>query len=505
MDNFVSDSSVKRVAKNGIFVAIRFGVFTLSGIIFIPFLVKQYGEGAYGLIALAGFLTQYVGFISGSISSSIGRFLNIALNKNDWEQANQIYSTAMVANLYLVLFQLPFFIAGVCYLDRLIDFPPEQSTDFRILVSCNILVYLITVVLSVVRTPLHAANRIDIAMKFEVLGQVLRLGILYLMITQIGAKLWIIGVVDLTLALIGLKGSFYIAKKVARSLVFRRSQIAWKWVRPVMNMAGWSIVAALGQILFQKTDVWIVNRFVDAKLAGVCAALLIWPNFVQQIAKNISSLLMPVVMIDFAQQRFERIQNMMMLFSRLFSIMAMFICGFVMIFGEGLLELWMGEEYRQYNIFLVLMLIHFPLTLAREAIWGIFPAYNKMHYLGISNLVSGSLNIVLSLLAVFYGYGLIGVIVATGISLIIQRTLFLSFFCVKLLNIRGMRLFKCYIPGILVVLIFFVQWVFWNNHYLMQVGIFSLIVAGLFSLEVLVREKESQAALKSIFIGLVRK
>ncbi|MDF7806276.1 hypothetical protein P4E94_02430 [Pontiellaceae bacterium B12219] len=505
MDKFKSDSSVKRVAKNGVYVALRFAVVTLSAIIFIPFLVKEYGEGTYGLIALAGFLTQYVGFISGSISSSIGRFLNIALNKNDWHQANQIFSTALVGNLYLIIFQLPFFTAGIVYLDKIIDFPPEQSTDFRILVSCNVLVYLIAVMMSVIRTPIHAANRIDIGLKMEVFGHVIRLSALYILITKIGAKLWIIGAVDLTLAIIGLLGSSYITRLVTRNLRFKKADVCWKWVRPVMNMAGWSIVAALGQILFQKTDVWMVNRFLDTKLAGVCAALLIWPNFVQQIAKNISSLLMPVIMIDFAQERFERMQNMMMLFSRLFSIMAICICGCIMIFGGWLLELWMGESYRQYHLILILMLIHFPLTLAREAIWGIFPAFNKMHYLGISNLVSGCLNIGFSLLAVVLGYGLIGVVVATALSLIVQRTLFLSIFSVKLLGIKPIRLFKCYIPGLLVIVSFSLQWIYLNNQYVMQVGIGSLVLAGLFSLEILVREKESRDAIKSICLGVIRK
>ena len=204
MDEFKSDSSVRRVMKNGAFTAFRFGMFTLSGIFFIPFLIKQYGTGSYGLIALAGFLTQYVGFISGSIGNSIGRFLNIALNKGDWKQANEIFSTAIVANLALILFQLPFFALGLWKLDFLIDFSEELGSDFRILVACNILVYLSSVFLGVLSTPILAANRLDIGVKLEILSQVIRLVLLVSMILSIGPRLWIIGVVDLSLAIIGI-------------------------------------------------------------------------------------------------------------------------------------------------------------------------------------------------------------------------------------------------------------------------------------------------------------
>ena len=54
MGEFKSDSSVKRVAKNGVFTALRFGVFALSGIVFIHFLVRQYGFAAEGVGRMTG-------------------------------------------------------------------------------------------------------------------------------------------------------------------------------------------------------------------------------------------------------------------------------------------------------------------------------------------------------------------------------------------------------------------------------------------------------------------
>lgn len=448
---FKSDSSVKRVMKNGFFSAIRFGVFALSGFLFIPFLVRHYGNGTYSLIALAGFLTQYVGLLAGCIGSSIGRFLNVALNKNDWNEANEIFSTAIVANIGLVLVQIPLFAWGIYKLEVLIDFPPEMATDFRIMVICNVLVFMITMIMGVFSTPVQASNRIDLSMKMDVLGQILQMALLVFLIQKLGPKLWIIGVVQLALSFVGVATTYYFYRKLARNLVFRRKHVTRKWVRPVMNMAGWSIVAGLGQILFQKTDVWIINRFIDPGLAGVCAALLIWPNFVQQIAKQVSALIMPVVMIDYSQGRYQRVRDVVMLMTKVFSLMSLFICGGLLVLGAWVLDLWMGPDYRQYQWFLILMLLHYPLTLGREAVWLLFPAYNKMNYLGVSNLISGALNIILSLALVFLGYGLPGVIVATGISLVLQRTLFLSYFATKLIDVKYREFFNIYLGGILLV------------------------------------------------------
>ena len=48
MAEFKSDSSVKRVMKNGGFSALQFISYTLGGIILTPFLFKKFGAGSFG-------------------------------------------------------------------------------------------------------------------------------------------------------------------------------------------------------------------------------------------------------------------------------------------------------------------------------------------------------------------------------------------------------------------------------------------------------------------------
>lgn len=502
MGEFKSDSSVKRTRTNAIYTALRFGVYALAGVFFVPFLVKQYGSGTYGLIALAGFLTQYVGLISGCIGSSVSRFLNVALNKNDWQQANEIFNTALVANLGFILIQLPLFVLGTWKLDWLIDFPPEIATDFRILVSCNVAIFFLDIMKGAFFTPMYAANRLDIGESFNIGSQLLRLALLFFGITWLGPWLWIIGAVDLGVSLLTFAiGLLVYRKLVHRSLVFRKKFVTRKWVRPVMSMAGWVLVAELGQVLFLKTDVWIINRFVGIEQAGICAALLLWPNFVQQIAKNVSAVIIPVILIDYANDRLARIRAIVLLSSRLFAIMSLVVCGLVLCFGDWLLVVWMGEDYRQYHWLLILMLLHFPLTLTREAYWPVFPAFNKMEYIGVSQLASGLLNVVLSIAFVFLGYGLDGVVVATAISLVLQRTFLLSVFVGKLLEFPVRQYAWIHAPGaVLAVAVLAQKYIFQAQHFYVAgacaIGMGILLLARLWL---------HDDSVKSLVVSLLRK
>lgn len=445
MGEFKSDSSVKRIMKNGVFAALRFAVYTVSGIFFIPFLIKQYGSGTYGLIALAGFLTQYVGLISGCVSASVTRFLNIAMNRNDWRQANEIFSTAIIANVGFILLQLPLFVFGVWKLDWLIDFPAEIGLDFRILVVCNIALFFINILKGVFFTPIHAANRLDIGEKFEIVSQLLRLGLLFGLITGIGPKLWIIGVVDLGLSLIFFAIGLSIFHRLVQSnLVFRRQDITWKWALPVLNMAGWSLVSALGYAFFTRTDIWIINRFVSKDMAGIYAALLVWPNFIKQIGGQLSSLISPVYMIDFAKNNHDRIIMVCMFSNKILCLFASISVGFVFVFADAILGLWLGAEYAQYSFLLKLMAIGLVFTLGESVVWGIFPAINKTHYTGIANLITGLLNLGLSLALVHAGYGVYGVAIGTLVSTLLKSSLVLPYGAARELGFPYRRFLQSY-------------------------------------------------------------
>jgi membrane protein EpsK len=420
---FHSDSSAKRIAKNGAFITIRFGVYTLSGILFIPFLIRQYGSGTYGLIALAGFLTQYVGLVSRCVGNSTARFLNVALNQNDWKQANEIFSTALMANLGFILIQLPLFALGIWKLHWLIDFPPEITQDFRILVTCNVAVFFTSMLAGVFMTPIQAANRVDISSTIDAFRLGLRLVFLYVLIKHLGAKLWLIGVVDLVLASTYGAVVFFLRRRLAPDLVFKWKYVTKNWIRPVLNMAGWSMVTVLGSCLFVKTDVWMINRFVNKEMAGIYAALLVWPNFLKQVGKQLASVLTPVYMIDYARGDWQRVARLSLSGAKLLGCFAAVIAGFLYVVADPLLRLWLGEDATQFVSLFRVMTLYLTYTIGSSVLWQIYITLNKVHFTGIVNIATGVINILVSMVLIRMGFGAMGVAAGTVFSVVLASTI----------------------------------------------------------------------------------
>lgn len=424
MNEFKADNSVKRVFNNSIYAVLRFGVYTLFGVLFIPFLVKQYGAGRYGLIALAGFLTQYVGMISGCVGSAVGRYINVALNQDDWKQANEIFSTAVLANVCLILIQLPIYAFLVWKLEWLISFPPEVAVDFRILVICNIAIFLFSTLTGVVSSPIAAANRVDLFAKIDVFRQGFRVLLLTVMVLLIGAKLWVVGVVELGMTLLFGSVSLMIARRLAYKLVFRFDALTMKWIKPVLTMAGWSLVSMIGFSLFIKTDIWMINRFVSKEMAGVYAAMLVWPNFIKQIGSMFGDLLGPVFTIDFAKGDLERMKKACLLGSQVLSYGAAYGCGIFVIGASGLIRLWLGDtSYVHYVPWVQLLVGQLTFTISGSVVWRIFVTIGKTKYMGIGNLIPGLVNILLSLFLVYAGFGAFGVLWGTIVAVTFKENL----------------------------------------------------------------------------------
>ncbi len=434
---FSSDSSVGRMAKNSIFVAFSFGIYTLAGVFFVPFLVRHYGSGTYGLIALAGFLTQYVGLISRCIGNSTARFLNVALNKDDWQQANEIFSTALVANVGFILVQVPFFALGIWKLDWIIDFPPEIAAEFRVLVLCNVGVFFISLLTGIFIAPIQAANRLDISSSLESARLCLRIGLLFVLIKSVGARLWLIGVVDIGLAIIHGAAIYVMYRRLATDLVFKISYITRKWVRSVLNMAGWTTVTALGGSLLLKTDVWMINRFVNKEMAGVYAALLVWPNFLKQISKQFASILAPVYMIDYARGDMERIARMSLYSAKLLGCIMALIVGCLWVAAKPLLGLWLGDWATIHVVLFRLMTIYIVFIIGEAVLWQIYVAMNKVRFTGLVALSTGILNIVISMTLIGLGFGATGVAVGTMVASALACSLAIPVGVCRLLGISA--------------------------------------------------------------------
>ena len=101
-----------------------------------------------------------------------------------------------------------------------------------------------------------------------------------------------------------------------------------------------------------------------------------------------------------------------------------------------MLHLWLGPEFAQLDVLLILLVGHLAVNLAIRPLFYVVTAYNQVKVQGLLTLALGFVNIGLAIaLARWSGWGIAGVAVAAAIVWTIKNGLFLSSYCAVLLRL----------------------------------------------------------------------
>ncbi len=251
------------------------------GIWLVPYLIKHLGRSAYGLTFIAGVMTQYVSLISYNISSSVSRFLTLALQRKNADDANRVFNTAFFSYLAVVILQIPVFGLVIYYANAIFTIPQELYRDAIILLACSAMSFLVNLVVSVFGVPLYANNRLDISRSVDIARQILRVAGIVILFLSLGPTLRYVGYVDLALSVASGLVTIAIGKRLAPELKLNLHYYDWRKVRELTTMGWWLFVNHVGFLLFLRTDIWICNRFIGAEEAGDYAAILQWSNLIR--------------------------------------------------------------------------------------------------------------------------------------------------------------------------------------------------------------------------------
>lgn len=153
MSNQTSDNN-KRIAKNTLLLYVRM-LFTMAVSLFTSrVILNTLGVEDYGINNVVGGIVTMFSVLSGSLSSSISRFITFELGKGNIERLKTIFSTGV--NIQLGMSVLIIIIAeavGIWFLNTKMNIPTDRMVVANWVFQCAIL----TFVLNLLSVPYNAA------------------------------------------------------------------------------------------------------------------------------------------------------------------------------------------------------------------------------------------------------------------------------------------------------------------------------------------------------------
>ena len=427
----------RQFPRNIVAAVLSFIVLSVSAIWLTPYLVDNLGAAAYGLIPLAALLTQYVAIITMQLSMAVRRFLIIEAQKPGGNPGI-VFNSALVLFLFLILVQIPLFAVVIFKINLIFTIPVELLKDAQILFSCSAASFMISLLFGVFGISIYAENRLDISSTIELLRGVGRLICIIVLFSVFSPGLRYIGYTELSMSVFMGIANLYYWRKLTPELTINFRHIDFKIMPPIFKMSFWTLVNNVGALLYVRTDVWILNRFISPVVAGQYAAILVIQNFIKQLGRLVSNQFGPTVIAYCAKREWDALRKLLQLSLKMTAISIALPIGVICVTAPELLKTWLGDDFVYLSPVVWLVIGHlfinvgvFPLVYCLQ------PGMNKVKLPGLVTLSMGIANVICTYtLGVTLGMGVMGVALGGAIILSLKNAVFTSLYGARILDLQ---------------------------------------------------------------------
>lgn len=431
--------SKKQIGINMIANIFAFVVSMGINLFFTPFLIKTVGIEAYSFLPMTGNITSYFMIIATALNSMSGRFITVAIHKNDEEQARTYFSTTFFSNIVLSLFFGIVFTAIIVFLDKILQIPTSIQSDIKILFALTFLSTIITLLTTVFSVATFCKNRLDLNSLVQISTSVLRVVVLFLLFVFFKANIIYIGIASVVVVATSGIANIFFTKHLLPNLVIARKYFDRKAIKILISSGIWNSVSQSGVILLTGFDLLLANIFLSATSAGNIGIAKTIPGLIYSISSLVVTAFVPEFTILFAKEKKEELLNSIKVSLKILTlIMSIPLAGFVVL-GYDFYNLWIpAQDNKLIYILTIIAMIPTFFTVFIVPLKNVYGVTNKLKKPTLFTLLLGVCNliIVFILLKIFPQYGIYFIAGVSGILMLTDMLLFAPIYCAKCLNLK---------------------------------------------------------------------
>jgi len=366
----------------------------IIGILYVPYLIKYLGLVAYGIVPLALVINQYISVFTLSFTSSLTRFYSVSIHKGDLENASRNISTAIVIVLLLsvICFILMFII--ISKIDQIFSISEKFLISAKVLFAFSIMSISLSMFSSVLNVTIYALNRLDLLNIIKTSRILLKFVFVIFFFIYVEKDIKFVGIsnflAELSILLLSISFfNYFSGKNIKLSFkLFNKTVFI-----AIFVMTTWVIVHQIGDVGIYRIDIIVVNKIWGQEYSGALGAISEFFSYVLLVVSLISSLFGPIILIAYSKGDHYKVIEIAKSRSYISGILAAILGGTIAGFSISILNVWLGENYVQYNVWLSLKMISLPFYAAGGVLAFVYRAWCKVKKPALITLILGFLNI----------------------------------------------------------------------------------------------------------------
>jgi len=413
------DNSLKVIAKGGIILLAGASISKILGYIY-RIIVANMGSEYYGLISLGlAFLGILTTISLLGLNNAVLRYIPFFRGKDDYSRIKGtiIYTlkTTLIISI-LISFVLFFFLDSIAI-------NIFHNADLGIVLK--ILVFVIP--LGVINNILYMVFKGFEKVKYEVYTKNILENVVKIIFTLIVILFFTDKIIGLSLAIVistvltTIFGFYLMEKKVFSIL---KTKIQSQYLNKELLLYSFPLLlTSVFPLIFNWFDSIMLGYFKDVSTVGIYNAAMPTAQLLYLIPYSLSGLFIPVLTKLYSQNKQFLFNRIYQILNKWILLLNLLIFGLFLLFSKTILSVF-GQEYIQASTVLIILSIGFILNYSLINSTHLFMIHKKSKVILINSLIVSILSIILNIILI-PPYGIVGAAIATAITQIILRGLFI--------------------------------------------------------------------------------
>lgn len=414
-------STSRQMTVNLIASIVSFAVNIGINFFLTPYLVKSLGSEAYGFIGLANNFVQYANLITVALNSISGRFISIEYHRGNIDKASRIFSSVLVADLFMAAALLVASCFTVGYIDAFLDIPAELVTNVKITFAITFATFIVSVVTAIFTTAAFVKNRLDINSIRDIISNLIKVCVVVSLFVFFPPELYFLSIAMLVSGLFLLIANITVKKKILPDVKVKLSNFSFGLVKTLFMAGIWLSLSQLSGILMTGLDLLMCNITLGAAVMGLLSIGKTVPTALGNLIITIGNVFTPHFTIKYAKNDIKGLVAETKFSGKIMNlIMVVPLAGFIA-FGNQFYTLWQPtkspEEITMIQIISIFTCLTYLFSCITQCHMMLFTVCNKLIIPVLTNLAIGLVSVVSVFLTLKFGnLGSNGVYVIAAVS-----------------------------------------------------------------------------------------
>lgn len=354
--------NAKRVVKNSTVLYVRMFIVLLIGAYTSRVVLQKLGVDNYGIYNLVGGVMGMFGFLTSSLTGSMGRFITFALGTGDKIQVQRTFSTSFVVMLGLSLFMVLLIeTVGIWFLETKLSIPAERMWAAHIVLQCMVVGMVVGLCVVPFNMLITAHEHMGVYSYVTIVDVTVKLLVLFCLTYVSFDKLIVYTVLYMIAGFVGPVISVFYCKKH-----FSEVNIVFSFDRALLKEIGnfsiWSLLGNLSWMLNAEGVSIILNMFFGVAVNAARGVAGQVENIVQGFVGNFMAALNPQITKSYASGDTHYTHQLLYAGTRVSFCMILLLAIPVLLEVRQVLSLWFGhyppfaDVFAQISVLTMLMM-----------------------------------------------------------------------------------------------------------------------------------------------------